>query len=167
MNAIEKLLRPASVAVIGASADPAKTAGRPIAYLQKHGFRGDIYPVNPRYPSIAGLRCYEDVEALPHAPDVGIVLLGADRAHVAVQALAKRGTAAAIVLASGYAETGEAGLRRQAQLKDAAGAMRVLGPNTIGVVNLADRVTLSASGALDTDDFAVGGVSVVSQSGGI
>ncbi|ONO21277.1 6-carboxyhexanoate--CoA ligase [Burkholderia cenocepacia] len=167
MNAIAKLMRPASVAVIGASADAAKTAGRPVAYLQKHGFQGAIYPVNPRYQSIAGLPCYADVESLPTAPDVGIVLLGADRAHLAVEALAKRGTAAAIVLASGYAETGEAGVHRQAQLKKAAGAMRVLGPNTIGVVNLTDRVTLSASGALDADDFTVGGVSVVSQSGGI
>lgn len=167
MNAIAKLMQPASVAVIGASADPAKTAGRPIAYLQKHGFQGAIYPVNPRYQSIAGLACYADVDALPAAPDVGIVLLGADRAHAAVEALAKRGTAAAIVLASGYAETGEAGAHRQARLKEAAGSMRVLGPNTIGVVNLTDRVTLSASGALDTDDFTVGGVSVVSQSGGI
>ncbi|WP_407972869.1 acetate--CoA ligase family protein [Burkholderia pyrrocinia] len=167
MNAIAKLMRPASVAVIGASADAAKTAGRPIAYLQKHGFQGDIYPVNLRYSSIAGLPCYADVDSLPAAPDVGIVLLGADRAHVAVEALARRGTAAAIVLASGYAETGEAGARRQAQLKAAAGSMRVLGPNTIGVVNLTDGVTLSASGALDTDDFTVGGVSVVSQSGGI
>lgn len=167
MNAIAKLMRPASVAVIGASSDAAKTAGRPIAYLQKHGFQGEIYPVNPRNSSIAGLPCYADVDALPAAPDVGIVLLGADRAHVAVEALARRGTAVAIVLASGYAETGEAGMRRQAQLKAAAGSMRVLGPNTIGVVNLTDRVTLSASGALDTDDFTVGGVSVVSQSGGI
>ncbi|AMU10841.1 MULTISPECIES: acetate--CoA ligase family protein [Burkholderia] len=167
MNAIANLMRPASVAVIGASSDAAKTAGRPIAYLQKHGFQGEIYPVNPRYSSIAGLPCYADVDALPAAPDVGIVLLGADRAHVAVEALARRGTAAAIVLASGYAETGEAGMRRQAQLKAAAGSMRVLGPNTIGVVNLTDGVTLSASGALDTDDFTVGGVSVVSQSGGI
>ncbi|ARF86788.1 acetate--CoA ligase family protein [Burkholderia cenocepacia] len=167
MNAIAKLMRPASVAVIGASADAAKTAGRPVAYLQKHGFRGAIYPVNPRYQSIAGLRCYADVDALPVAPDVGIVLLGADRANAAVEALAKRGTAAAIVLASGYAETGEAGAHRQAQLKAAAGSMRVLGPNTIGVVNLTDGVTLSASGALDTDDFTVGGVGVVSQSGGI
>ncbi|WP_186091465.1 acetate--CoA ligase family protein [Burkholderia gladioli] len=167
MNAIAKLMRPASVAIIGASADAAKTAGRPVAYLQKHGFQGAIYPVNPRYQSIAGLPCYADVDALPAAPDVGIVLLGADRAHAAVEVLAKRGTAAAIVLASGYAETGEAGAHRQARLKEAAGSMRVLGPNTIGVVNLTDRVTLSASGALDTDDFTVGGVSVVSQSGGI
>ncbi|MFM0480065.1 acetate--CoA ligase family protein [Paraburkholderia strydomiana] len=167
MNAISKLMRPASVAVIGASADTAKTSGRPVAYLRKHGFDGDIYPVNPRYESIDGLTCYPDVASLPQAPDVGIVLLGAERAHLAVRDLASRGTAAAIVLASGYAETGEEGAKRQAQLIEAAGSMRVLGPNTIGLVNLTDRITLSASGALETDAFTVGGIGVVSQSGGI
>jgi acyl-CoA synthetase (NDP forming) len=167
MNVISKLMRPASVAVIGASADAAKTSGRPVAYLRKHGFVGDIYPVNPRYDSIDGLPCYPDVASLPHAPDVGIVLLGAERAHVAVRDLASRGTSAAIVLASGYAETGEEGARRQAQLIEAAGSMRLLGPNTIGLVNLTDRITLSASGALETDAFTVGGIGVVSQSGGI
>jgi acyl-CoA synthetase (NDP forming) len=167
MNAISKLMRPASVAVIGASADTAKTSGRPVAYLRKHGFAGDIYPVNPRYDSINGLPCYPDVASLPHAPDVGIVLLGAERAHVAVRDLATRGTSAAIVLASGYAETGEEGAKRQAQLIEAAGSMRLLGPNTIGLVNLTDRITLSASGALETDTFTVGGIGVVSQSGGI
>ncbi|HTR08209.1 MAG TPA: acetate--CoA ligase family protein [Paraburkholderia sp.] len=167
MNAISKLMRPASVAVIGASADASKTSGRPVAYLRKHGFDGDIYPVNPRYDSIDGLHCYPDVASLPHAPDVGIVLLGAERAHEAVRALASRGTSAAIVLASGYAEIGEEGVRRQAQLIEAAGPMRLLGPNTIGLVNLTDRITLSASGALETDAFTVGGIGVVSQSGGI
>ncbi|WP_429564273.1 acetate--CoA ligase family protein [Paraburkholderia sp. MM6662-R1] len=160
-------MRPASVAVIGASADTAKTSGRPVAYLRKHGFAGDIYPVNPRYDSIDGLPCYPDVASLPHAPDVGIVLLGAERAHVAVRDLASRGTSAAIVLASGYAEIGEEGAKRQAQLIEAAGSMRLLGPNTIGLVNLTDRITLSASGALETDTFTVGGIGVVSQSGGI
>ncbi|MFM0670063.1 acetate--CoA ligase family protein [Paraburkholderia sediminicola] len=167
MNAISKLMRPASVAVIGASADATKTSGRPVAYLRKHGFNGAIYPVNPRYESIDGLPCYPDVASLPHAPDVGIVLLGAERAHVAVRDLASRGTSAAIVLASGYAEIGEEGARRQAQLIEAAGSMRLLGPNTIGLVNLTDRITLSASGALETDAFTVGGIGVVSQSGGI
>ena len=167
MNAISRLMRPASVAVIGASADSAKTAGRPVAYLRKHGFEGDIYPVNPRYETIDGLRCYADVKSLPHAPDVGIVLLGAERAHLAVKELADRGTSAAIVLASGYAETGQEGAQRQSQLVEAAGTMRLLGPNTIGLVNLTDRITLSASGALETDRFTVGGIGVVSQSGGI
>ncbi|OZI34219.1 6-carboxyhexanoate--CoA ligase [Bordetella genomosp. 10] len=167
MNAISRLVQPRSVAVIGASADGRKTAGRPVAYLRKHGFSGDIYPVNPRVDDIDGLRCYPDIASLPAVPDVGIVLLGAERADLAVRELAERGVAAAIVLASGYSETGEEGARRQARLVEAAGGMRILGPNTIGLVNLTDNIVLSASGALEMDRFPVGSIGVVSQSGGI
>lgn len=167
MDAISRLLRPRSVAVVGASADPTRTAGRPVAYLQKHGFAGVIYPINPRVERIGELQCYPDVASLPEVPDVGIVLLGAERAHLVVRDLAERGCAAAIVLASGYTETGEDGALRQQQLVEAAGTMRLLGPNTIGLVNLTDAIVLSASGALEMDDFPVGSIGVVSQSGGI
>lgn len=167
MDAISRLLRPSSVAVIGASADPHKTAGRPIAYLKKLGFTGEIFPVNPKVDLIDGLRCYPNIAALPSVPDVGIVLLGAERAHIAVRELADLGCAAAIVLASGYTETGEEGVVRQKQLIEAAGNMRILGPNTIGLVNLTDNIMLSATGALEMDRFAVGCIGVVSQSGGI
>src|SRR6187402_2348089 len=167
MDAIERLIRPRSVAIIGASADPTKTAGRPVSYLQKHGFAGAIYPVNPKVADIGGLACYPDIASLPGVPDVGIVLLGAERAHIAVRELAARGTAAAIVLASGYTETGEQGAKRQQQLIEAAGSMRILGPNTIGLVNLTDNIVLSATGALELEDFTAGSIGVVSQSGGI
>jgi acyl-CoA synthetase (NDP forming) len=167
MNAVERLLRPRSVAVIGASADPTKTTGRPVGYLQRHGFDGAIWPVNPRVTEIGGLPCYADVAALPGAPDVGIVLVGPDRAEAAVRDLSARGCAAAIVLAGGFAESGGEGVDRQARLRQAAGAMRLLGPNTIGLVNLADRIVLSASGALEVEDLATGPISLVSQSGGI
>lgn len=167
MNAIARLLRPRSVAVIGASADAGKTAGRPVAYLQKHGFTGLIMPVNPKVDRIGDLVCYPDIASLPEVPDVAIVLLGAERAHGAVRDLAARGCAAAIVLASGYTETGEEGARRQQQLMEAAGSMRILGPNTIGLVNLTDGIVLSATGALEMDHFHAGGIGVVSQSGGI
>ena len=167
MDAINRLLQPRSVAVVGASADPAKTAGRPVSYLVKHGFAGRIYPVNPKVERIGALQCYPDIASLPETPDVAIVLLGAERAHVAVRELAARGTAAAIVLASGYGETGEEGARRQRQLMEAAGSMRILGPNTIGLVNLTDAIVLSASGALEMDHFPAGAIGVVSQSGGI
>lgn len=167
MDAISRLLKPRSVAVIGASADATKTAGRPVSYLVKHGFAGSIYPVNPKVDRIGDLACYPDVASLPEAPDVGIVLLGAERAHLAVRELAARGTAAAIVLASGYTETGELGAQRQQQLVEAAGAMRILGPNTIGLVNLSDNIVLSATGALEMEHFPAGGIGVVSQSGGI
>jgi acetate---CoA ligase (ADP-forming) len=167
MDAISRLLQPRSVAIIGASADPTKTAGRPVAYLQKHGYAGHILPVNPKADRIGDLPCYADIASLPVVPDVAIVLLGAERAHLAVRDLAARGTAAAIVLASGYTETGEDGARRQRQLIEAAGSMRILGPNTIGLVNLTDNIVLSATGALEMDHFPVGGIGVVSQSGGI
>ena len=111
---------------------------------------------------IGELTCYRDVASLPEAPDVGIVLLGAERAHLAVRELAARGTAAAIVLASGYTETGEVGAQRQKQLIEAAGAMRILGPNTIGLVNLTNNIVLSATGALEMEHFPVGGIGVVS-----
>ncbi|WP_063693274.1 acetate--CoA ligase family protein [Bradyrhizobium stylosanthis] len=167
MSAIERLIRPRSIAVIGASADPGKTSGRPISYLQKHGFAGKIYPVNPKVAEIGGLKCYADIASLPDVPDVGLVLLGAERAHVAVRELAERGTAAAIVLASGFTEIGAEGAARQQQLMQAAGSMRLLGPNTIGLVNLTDNIVLSASGALAMDRFPAGPIGLVSQSGGI
>ncbi|WP_295524045.1 acetate--CoA ligase family protein [uncultured Pseudacidovorax sp.] len=166
-DAIARLLSPRSVAVIGASADPKKTSGRPVAYLRKHGYAGRILPVNPKVTQIDDLVCYPDIASLPEVPEVAVVLLGAERAHLAVKELAERGCAAAIVLASGYTETGEEGARRQQQLVQAAGSMRILGPNTIGLVNLTEGIVLSPSGALEMDHFPLGGIGVVSQSGGI
>jgi acyl-CoA synthetase (NDP forming) len=166
-HALDRLFNPRSVAVIGASADPSKLTGRPIDYLKRHGFKGAIYPINPRYQELAGLACYPAVDALPASPDVGLVLLGSDRVIDAVRDLARAGTAAAIVLASGFGETGAEGQRRQHELKEAAGAMRLLGPNTIGLVNVTDRIMLSASGAMELAEFPMGSIALVSQSGGI
>ncbi|MEY4977481.1 MAG: hypothetical protein RIQ97_2676 [Pseudomonadota bacterium] len=165
--ALQALLRPRSVALIGASGDPGKTSGRPLAYLRKHGFAGRIYPVNPKLAHIDDLRCYPDIASLPEVPDVAMLLLGAQRTEAAVRELAALGTQAAIVLASGYAETGEQGGQRQRQLREAAGAMRLLGPNTIGLVNLTDGIMLSPSGALEMSGLQPGPIGVISQSGGI
>jgi acetate---CoA ligase (ADP-forming) len=167
VSAIAKLFNPKSVVIVGASGDASKTSGRPVAYLQKHGYSGVIYPVNPKATQVGNLACYASISALPEVPDIAIVLLGAERAHIAVKELAERGTTAAIVLASGYSETGEEGARKQLQLSEAADSMRILGPNTIGLVNLSDGIVLSASGALEMDRFRVGNIGVVSQSGGI
>lgn len=167
MSAVEQLLRPRSVAIIGASADPAKLAGRPLAYLEKYGFRGEIYPVNPRAEAINGHRCYAEIAALPKPPDVAIVLVGTSKVADAVAQLAAINTRNAIVLASGFGESGPDGQRRQEELRRAAGSMRLLGPNTIGLVNVRDGIVLSASNALVTDDIVPGPVALVSQSGGI
>ena len=161
------LFNPRSVAIVGASADPTKTAGLPVKFLRQQKFAGDIFPINPRVSEIEGIRCFESIAALPDAPDVAMILLGAARTVDAVRELSARGTKNAIVLASGFGETGEEGRARQAQLIDAAGSMRILGPNTIGLVNVSDAIPLSASGALAAGSFLKGPVGVVSQSGGI
>jgi acetate---CoA ligase (ADP-forming) len=166
-DALSALFNPGKVAIVGASADASKTGGRPVGYLLKHGFSGKIWPINPKVDEISGLRCYPSVAALTEAPDVAIVLLGADRAHLAVRDLAERGTKLAIVLASGFGEAGEVGEGRQRLLREAAGPMRILGPNTIGAMNLHSRILLSASGALEGEDLVAGGISLASQSGGI
>ena len=167
MDAIDLLLKPRSVAVIGASSDLTKTSGRPLAYLKKYNYKGHIYPVNPNASEIAGVPCFPDIASIPNAPDVAIVMLGAERAISAVRALATIGTTAAIVLASGYAELGEKGAKRQEELKLAAGPMRLLGPNTIGLINVTDNIPLSASSALEVDFPPKGNIALVSQSGGI
>ncbi len=167
MRGLEPLVRPRSVAIVGASADVRRTAGKPAVYLKKHGFQGRVYLVNPRYPEINGLPCVPRVVDLPEVPDVGLVLLGPEAAIDAVRQLAQLGVPAAIVLAGGFAEIDASGAQRQAQLLEAAAGMRLLGPNTIGMVNVADQTALSASGALELERLAPGQVAIVSQSGGM
>jgi acyl-CoA synthetase (NDP forming) len=166
-HALEPLIRPRSVAIVGASADAAKTAGKPAGYLKKHGYAGRLYLVNPRYTAIDGQVCVPRIADLPEAPDVGLVLLGGQAAVGAVRELAVRGTPTAIVLAGGYAEVDAVGAERQANLVTAAQGMRLLGPNTIGVVNVPDGTALSASAALELEALLAGHVAVVSQSGGM
>src|SRR5690349_10626211 len=101
VSAVERLIRPRSVAIIGASSDPSRTTGRPLRYLLKHGYEGTIYPVNPRAAEIDGIACYPNIEALPAAPDMALILVGPELVNDAVRQLAGIGTAASIVLAGG------------------------------------------------------------------
>src|SRR5690348_15364734 len=103
-HALERLIRPRSVAIVGASSDLSRTAGRPLGYLLKHGFGGTIYPVNPRAVNIQGVSAYPSISSLPEAPDVGLILVAPERVNEAVRELAGIGTPTAIVLAGGYAE---------------------------------------------------------------
>src|SRR3954447_5747500 len=119
MSSLERLIRPRSIAIIGASGDAGKLTGRPLSYLERDGYPHDIYPVNPRYQSIGERRCYPDSASLPQAPDVAIVLVGSSRVEETVRALAAIGTGAAIILAGGFADSGADGVARQQALKAA------------------------------------------------
>ena len=164
---IAKLLNPQSVAVIGASDDPTRIGGRPIAYMRGQGYQGKIFPVNPNRTTVQGLAAYPTVAALPETPDVAIVIVPAAAALESITALAERGCAAAIVFSSGFAETGPEGAREQQKLVDAAHkhGMRLIGPNSLGLINPCIHFYGTFATGCELAFPKAGGVAIISQSG--
>src|SRR5207244_5244305 len=122
---------PRSVAVIGASDNPHKVGGRPIHFMKRYGYRGALYPVNPGRETVQGLPAFASLDKLPEAPELAIVAVAGDEAVRAVEACAARGVKVAVVMASGFGETGEEGARKQKMLVEVAAraGMRLIGPN--------------------------------------
>ena len=165
-KAIEALLRPESIAVIGATADVNKLNGRPLHYLRRDGYQGRLYPVNPKYEVLEGVRCYPDVESLPEAPDMAIVAVAAHRVITTVEALGRKGTPVAVVFGAGFGEMGEDGQRLEAELLRAArdSGIRICGPNNLGLISAFDGMTATFS-QYAYDPPIAGPVAFASQSG--
>ncbi|HZF74357.1 MAG TPA: CoA-binding protein, partial [Acetobacteraceae bacterium] len=125
-RALDRLVRPRSVAIVGASDDPTRIGGRPLAYMRARSFAGSLLPVNPNRAQVQGLPAFPNVDALPEVPDLAVIAVPGQAAEDAVRSLAARGCRAAIVFTAGYAEVGEAGAAAQARLVAAAraGGMR-------------------------------------------
>jgi acyl-CoA synthetase (NDP forming) len=160
-------LSPRSVAVIGASDNPHKVGGRPILYLQKYGFRGAIYPVNPGRATVQGLRAFAQLEDLPESPELAIVAVAGEEAVRAVKSCADSGVKVAVVMASGFGETGAEGLRVQQSLVETSrrAGMRLIGPNCQGLANFATGVVANFSTIFHELEGRDGPVAIVSQSG--
>ncbi len=163
---LRQLLSPRSIAIVGASADLGKVNGRPIANLLRDGYAGVIYPVNPAYGEVGGLKCYSDVQSLPEVPDLGVVAVAASRAAQAVEALGAKGVKFVIVWSAGFAEAGEEGRALEENLMRVARkhGMRICGPNTLGLTNAFERMPLTFSQYADVP-ISAGPVAFVSQSG--
>ena len=166
---LDQLIRPASIAIIGASERTTEMPGYSLANLAKHGYPGRIYPVNPRHEYVQGYRCYPDVASLPEAPDTALVLVPAARVLDVLRQCHDRGIGTATVLSSGFGE-GEGDEPAAARARElsafvAETGMRVLGPNCIGVMNLPDRAIARAAAFLP-EQLIPGDVTLISQSGG-
>jgi acyl-CoA synthetase (NDP forming) len=161
------LFDPSSVAIIGASDDPNKVGGRPIHYMRKFGYAGRILPINPKRESVQGLRCYADLAALDVVPQAAIIAVSGLAAVEAIKACAKLGVATAVVMASGFAETGESGRQLQNELVEFARlhGMRLIGPNAQGFANFANGAVLNFSTMFMEVPPADGPIAIVSQSG--
>ena len=166
-NPLVRLLRPRSVAVIGASDDPLRIGGRPIDYMLGQSYQGRLMPVNPRRETIQGLPAYAGVADLPEAPDVAIIAVAAPLATEVVSQLAKRGTAAAIIFSAGFAEAGDEGAAMQQRMVSAARqhGLRLLGPNSLGVINPGLGFYGSFTSVVETGFPVQGRVGIASQSG--
>lgn len=162
----ERLFNPASVAIVGASPNEASISGQPLKHLLANGYKGRVYPVNPKYPQVGGLRCFASVSDLPEAPDLVLLAVAAKRVPQVLEECGRKGASFVVILTSGFAESGEQGLEAQRELSVIAGAwgLRVIGPNCQGMMNIADGVRLGF-GAPFGIDYRKGSVSLVSQSG--
>jgi acyl-CoA synthetase (NDP forming) len=168
-GALDTLLRPRSVAIVGASDNPNKIGGRPLHYLRTFGFRGKVYPVSQRGGPVQGIASFASLDEVPEAPDCVILSVPAEAALAQVQACAKVGARNAILFSSGFGEMGPEGLRRQQELVDAAraGGVRLLGPNTIGAANFSCGAVLSFASMYQEVEVCDGPVAIVSQSGAV
>src|SRR5262245_31468726 len=141
------LLNPRSVAIVGQSNDASKTAGRPLKYLRQAGYAGTIYPINPRRDTVLGEQAWRSLDALPEVPDHAYIVTPTDGVVSAVAECGARGVPVATILANGFAESGAAGVAREAALRDicARTGIRLVGPSSLGIVDLRHKALLTAN----------------------
>ncbi len=163
------LFAPKSVAIVGQSNDATKTAGRPLKYLRQAGFAGRIYPVNARRDEVLGERAFPSLAALPEVPEHVYVVANTDATIEAIEECGRLGVPVVTALANGFSETGAAGHAREARLREvlAKTKTRLVGPSSLGIVDMRHKSFLTANAAFDEPDLPVGRIFAASHSGGM
>jgi acyl-CoA synthetase (NDP forming) len=161
---LDRLMAPRSVAVVGASSDPTRIGGRPIAYMRAAGFPR-ILPINPNRAEVQGLPAYPGVAALPEVPDVAIVAVPGELAQQALEDLGALGVRAAVVFTAGFAEVGEAHAQDRLLATARRHGMRMLGPNALGLFNARIGYYATFSASLEGGTPLPGRIGIASQSG--
>lgn len=161
------LLYPGSVALVGASDDTKKTGGRPQQFLRSAGFAGKVYPINPNRAEVQGEKAWPSLAALPEVPNTVFILSPTDTVVDTVRECARLGVQLAVILASGFSETGPEGAAREEELRAVARetGIRILGPSSLGVVNPSNGLMLTANAAFAEPDMPKGKIFVASHSG--
>ena len=164
---LERFFNPQSIAIVGASQDFATISGQPLKHLTAHGYKGRLYPVNPKYREVGGVRCYPSLADLPETPDLVLILVNAGRVADMLRQCGAKGVPYVIIFSSGFSEVGGGGVELQRTLQQIACEhdIGVIGPNCQGMINVADRV-YAGFGSVFYTDYDPGAISMVSQSGG-
>jgi acetyltransferase len=164
----EFLFNPRAIAVIGASPEAHRPGAQTIRALQDNGYKGSTYPVNPKYPELAGLRCYPSIAEVPQPCDIAVIALPAALVPDTIAACGTHGVRFAVVLGGGFREAGEEGQAREASMLEAARkhGVRIVGPNCLGLVNVHTRAYAAFGSLARPPLLAPGPVSAIIQSGG-
>jgi acetyl coenzyme A synthetase (ADP forming)-like protein len=165
--AVTRVLRPRSVAVVGASRDRARVGGAIFHNLVEAGFRGTAFPVNAGAASVQGVKAYPSVRDVPDELDLVVIAVSADDVVDVARACGRRGVPALVVVSAGFSEAGEDGKRRQEELLHVCreNGMRLVGPNCLGVLSTAPDVALNATFARRQPPR--GPLALMSQSGAL
>ncbi len=165
----QSLFAPSRIALIGASTDASRLTARAQVYLRRHGFAGELFPVNPRASEVLGEPAYKSLNDIPGQIDFAYILVGTQHVEAAIADCAARGVPAACILADGFAETGPEGVALQQRIVDTAraGGVRILGPNSMGIINVPARIACSVNAALEAETLLPGRWSLVSHSGSV
>lgn len=166
-SGLRRLFAPQSIAVVGASTNPAKIGGIPLAYLLRFGFTGRLYAVNPRGGEVQGLKAYTSLAAIGEPVDLAIFAVPQAQVESALGDAITAGIKAIVLFSAGYAEVGAEGEAAQQALaaKARAAGIRVIGPNCLGVMNLVQQVYATFSPAPGAGLVKPGRIGLVSQSG--
>ena len=159
---LHDFLAPNSIAIVGASADPTKRGYKAMVGLIKDGYKGAIYPINPKADRILGARAWPSLEVIPDGVDLALICTPAATVPGLIEICGRKGIKGAVILASGFKETGPEGAKLENDMLTAAraGGVRLIGPNTSGMFNLHKKVNLLA-----LNNVKPGDVGFISQSG--
>lgn len=164
---LSALITPQTVAVIGASRDPAKVGHAIFRNILAGGYLGAVHPVNPGARSISGVRAYPSVLEVPDPIDLAIVITPARTVPAVLDECGERGVKGVVVISGGFREVGEEGRRREAEVREriARWGFALIGPNCLGVINTAPEVRLNATFAKEIP--YAGNIGFLSQSGAL
>jgi len=166
-NSLETMFRPKSVAILGASTNENKIGGRPLRYLKHYEFDGPIYPINPNYPEVQGLKAYKSILDVAGGVDLALIALPAAAVLQAIRECAEKGVKVVVIFSSGFAETGDDGRAAQLEMRRIAAdaGMRIVGPNCMGIAAFDHKMIITFGVSMMNFPPALGPVSIVSQSG--
>jgi acetyl-CoA synthetase (ADP-forming) alpha subunit (EC 6.2.1.13)/branched-chain acyl-CoA synthetase (ADP-forming) alpha subunit (EC 6.2.1.-) len=160
---MDALFNPRSIAVIGASKTPGKIGHAILTNIVKYGFRGRVYPVNPKYDEIEDLKCYPTVLDIPDEIDLAIIVIPAEQVPKAVGEAGAKGAKVAVVISSGFKEAGRADLEESLLEYARKYNIRILGPNIFGLCYTPKRLNAT----FGPQDVIPGSIALVSQSGAL